>query len=70
MHKHSNKYKHTRRTLWVEYDPSPFTFSVFTTMPKIHFLFAMVGVSHGYVVTNEGTLVGVITKKDLIRRDL
>lgn len=58
------------RTLWIDFDPSPFTFPALASMSKIHFFFTMLGVSHGYVITNRGVLVGVISKKDLIEREL
>lgn len=46
-------------------DAAPMSTPVFTPLPKIHFLFLMLRLSHSFV-TVAGKLVGVIAKKDLI----
>jgi chloride channel 2 len=47
-------------------DPAPFQISNLTPLTKVYFLFSMLGLSHAWV-TKGGKIVGVITKKDLIR---
>lgn len=49
----------------VRLDPAPLSTPALTPLPKIHFLFLMLRLSHAYV-THGGKLVGVIAKKDLI----
>lgn len=46
-------------------DAGPFQLPVQTPHSKVHFLFAMLGLSAAYIV-DQGELVGVVTKRDLI----
>lgn len=46
-------------------DAGPFQLPVQTPHSKVHFLFAMLGLKCGYIL-DQGSLVGVITKRDLI----
>ena len=46
-------------------DAGPFQLPVQTTHSKVHFLFAMLGLNAAYIV-DQGELVGVVTKRDLI----
>eukprot|EP01125_Pyxidicula_operculata_P000805 TRINITY_DN1070_c1_g1_i1.p1 TRINITY_DN1070_c1_g1~~TRINITY_DN1070_c1_g1_i1.p1 ORF type:complete len:797 (-),score=163.26 TRINITY_DN1070_c1_g1_i1:763-3153(-) len=48
------------------FDPCPFTVSQSAPLSKVHFLFAILGLSHAWVVQS-GKLVGVITKRDLMK---
>ncbi|KAL6067906.1 Chloride channel protein 2 [Balamuthia mandrillaris] len=47
-------------------DPCPFQVVDKTPLSKVHFMFSMLGLTHAYV-TSGGTLVGIITKRDLMR---
>lgn len=46
-------------------DAGPFQLPVQTPHSKVHFLFAMLGLNAAYIV-DQGELVGVVTKRDLI----
>jgi CBS domain-containing protein len=53
---------------WTElesFDACPFCIPPATPLPKLHFLFSMLGLASAYI-TQEGKLVGVVTKKDLL----
>jgi len=47
------------------FDLCPFTVLETVPLSKVHFMFAVLGLSHAWVVKH-GRLVGVITKKDLM----
>jgi chloride channel 2 len=47
------------------FDPCPFSTFAETPLSKLHFMFAMLGLSHALVL-ERGRLVGVITKKDMM----
>lgn len=53
----------------IEYDPAPYILPAGTPAGKLHFIFSMLGISHAYVIEN-GKLVGVVVKKDLIAAKL
>eukprot|EP01121_Diplochlamys_sp_Union-15-3_P009586 TRINITY_DN2613_c0_g1_i1.p1 TRINITY_DN2613_c0_g1~~TRINITY_DN2613_c0_g1_i1.p1 ORF type:complete len:136 (+),score=27.50 TRINITY_DN2613_c0_g1_i1:98-505(+) len=48
------------------FDPCPFQVVLDTPLSKVHWLFAMLGLSHAFIVEG-GTLVGVLTRKDIIK---
>lgn len=47
------------------FDPCPFSTFADTPLSKLHFMFAMLGLSHSLVL-ERGRLVGVITKRDMM----
>ena len=51
----------------VDLNKAPFTLMEETPIAKIHFLFTMLGISQ-LLVINEGFLVGIITKKEFLKR--
>jgi len=50
------------------FDPCPFQVVMATPLSKVHFMFAMLGLTHALVV-EKGKLVGVILKEDLMDDD-
>ena len=52
--------------LYLPADPSPLVVMELTSVAKLHFMFTMLGMTHIYVVSPGGVLIGVVTKKDLI----
>jgi len=49
-----------------QFDACPFQVVADTALAKVHWLFAMLGLSHAFIVQS-GALVGVLTRKDLIK---
>eukprot|EP00762_Andalucia_godoyi_P002661 ANDGO_03277.mRNA.1 Chloride channel protein E len=64
-----NRYLSSKRTIdvrcGVPIDLAPFVMSERSPLYKMHFAFAMMGVSHALIVS-AGKLIGVVTKKDLL----
>ena len=52
---------------WIDLNKAPFTLMEETPLAKIHFLFTMLNISQLFVI-NEGFLVGIITKKEFLKR--
>jgi len=48
-------------------DPCPFQVVDKTSLSKLHFIFTMLGITHCYV-TCHGRLVGIVTKKELMKK--
>ncbi len=55
------------RNQFIDIDLAPFTLLEQTPLAKVHFLFTMLNVSQIFVI-NEGLLVGIITKKEFLKR--
>lgn len=51
----------------IDVDLAPFTLLEQTPLAKVHFLFTMLNVSQIFVI-NEGILVGIITKREFLKR--
>eukprot|EP01028_Stygiella_incarcerata_P010267 TRINITY_DN521_c4_g1_i1.p1 TRINITY_DN521_c4_g1~~TRINITY_DN521_c4_g1_i1.p1 ORF type:complete len:158 (+),score=53.75 TRINITY_DN521_c4_g1_i1:185-658(+) len=54
---------------YIELDSAPLALSERTPLSKVHFVFSMMVISHAFIVSS-GKLVGIITKKDLIKRKI
>jgi hypothetical protein len=52
-----------------EYDPCPFMVDPASPLGKVHFMFAVLGLSHAWVV-RRGKLHGVLTKKALLTNNI
>lgn len=52
-----------------DYDPCPFMVDPASPLGKVHFMFAVLGLSHAWVV-RRGKLLGVLTKKALLSENL
>ena len=56
----------SQRGIEVQYDAAPLVILLHTPLIRIFYLFSILGLSHAYVL-DKGKLIGVLSKKDLIK---